>query len=414
MQNLDNAKGLMLRFAERTRIGARTGGQRYLWTDAFAVCNFLGLAEAGGEAALRDTALTLIDDVHRTLGRHRPDEPHPGWLSGLPEAVGEQHPTRGGLRIGKPLPERAPGEPLDRDLEWERDGQYFHYLTRWMHALDQTAWATGDPTFNRWARELAEVAFRTFTYEARPGRARRMHWKMSIDLTRPLVPAMGHHDPLDGYVTLLQLDSSARLFERSPDRDPALWERSPDRDRGPDLGGAIDAFAAMLVDADWTTDDALGLGGLLMDAHRVHQLETLGTAVAPQLLRQLLAGAQAGLAQLLRQAPWLMPAGRRLAFRELGLALGLQAVQALRHSLADDAAVEQRGLRGPLETLTTERALAEHLVTFWSTAESQRSPMWGAHRDINEVMLATALAPAGYLELGSSSHHREAPWKRDG
>jgi hypothetical protein len=41
---------LMSDFAERT--GLATGGpqQRYLWTDAFAVCNFLGLARATGEA----------------------------------------------------------------------------------------------------------------------------------------------------------------------------------------------------------------------------------------------------------------------------------------------------------------------------------------------------------------------------
>jgi hypothetical protein len=51
----------------------------------------------------------------------------------------ETHPTRGGLRIGKQLPERRPGEPYDPQVEWDRDGQYFHYLTKWMHALDQAS-----------------------------------------------------------------------------------------------------------------------------------------------------------------------------------------------------------------------------------------------------------------------------------
>src|SRR5216684_2205383 len=59
---------------------------------------------------------------------------------------------RGGLRIGKKLPERSAGEPFDEQLEWDRDGQYFHYLTKWMHALDQVARSTKQPRFNLWAR----------------------------------------------------------------------------------------------------------------------------------------------------------------------------------------------------------------------------------------------------------------------
>jgi hypothetical protein len=85
------------------------------------------------------------------LGSHRPDDDRTGWLDGASAA----HPTRGGLRIGKHLPERGAGERLDERLEWDRDGQYFHYLTKWMHALDQVSASTGDPRFRVWARELA-------------------------------------------------------------------------------------------------------------------------------------------------------------------------------------------------------------------------------------------------------------------
>ena len=67
-----------------------------------------------------------------------------GWLGGRSEEDGERHPTAGGLRIGKPLPERGAREPIDERLEWDRDGQYFHYLTKWMHALCQAAWFTGE------------------------------------------------------------------------------------------------------------------------------------------------------------------------------------------------------------------------------------------------------------------------------
>ena len=42
----EEASELMMRFAERTGLTSDLPKQRYLWTDAFAVCNFLGLAQA--------------------------------------------------------------------------------------------------------------------------------------------------------------------------------------------------------------------------------------------------------------------------------------------------------------------------------------------------------------------------------
>ena len=109
-----------------------------------------------------------------------------GWISGLSETEGAKHPTSGGLRIGKPLPERRPEEPFDERLEWERDGQYFHYLTKWMHALDRATRATGQPLFAAWARELVQAAHRGFVYGTGPGGRRRMYWQrrcVSVTLT---------------------------------------------------------------------------------------------------------------------------------------------------------------------------------------------------------------------------------------
>ena len=152
------ARELMLQFADRTGITGTRAPRRYLWTDAFAVCNFLGLHAVSDDGSWLDLALRLVDQVHHVLGRHRADDPRQGWISGLDDAQGELHPTIGGLRIGKPLPERSPQEHLDQRLEWERDGQYFHYLTRWMHALHRVALATGELRYARWARELASSA----------------------------------------------------------------------------------------------------------------------------------------------------------------------------------------------------------------------------------------------------------------
>ena len=118
---------IMTEFANLTGLSpVRKDPQRYLWTDAFAVCNFLWLYSQTNDDNYRDLALLLADQVHNTLGRHRDDDPRTGWISGLDEQEGKMHPAKGGLRIGKNMNERSPSDRFDENLEWERDGQYFH------------------------------------------------------------------------------------------------------------------------------------------------------------------------------------------------------------------------------------------------------------------------------------------------
>jgi hypothetical protein len=76
-----SAIDLMGGFAERTGVTSDRPQQRYLWTDSFAVCNFLGLWRATGDDQYRRLALRLVDDVHRVLGRHRGDDQRRGYLS---------------------------------------------------------------------------------------------------------------------------------------------------------------------------------------------------------------------------------------------------------------------------------------------------------------------------------------------
>ena len=45
--------------------------RRYLWTDAFAVCNFLELYSQTKDEKYKEFALRLVDQVHNILGRHR-------------------------------------------------------------------------------------------------------------------------------------------------------------------------------------------------------------------------------------------------------------------------------------------------------------------------------------------------------
>ena len=197
---------LMREFAALTGLSpAGESQRRYLWTDAFAVCNFLELYRQTSDESYRNLALLLVDQVHQILGRHRGDDRRTGWISGLDEREGRLHPTIGGLRIGKKLNERSPVDPFDDQLEWDRDGQYYHYLTKWMHALNRVSAVTGDPMFRRWAIELAQTAHAGFTMVSPSGGQKRMVWKMSIDLTYPLVASMGHHDPLDGLITYREL-----------------------------------------------------------------------------------------------------------------------------------------------------------------------------------------------------------------
>ena len=375
---IQTAARLMDEFAAHTRADAGQPPRRYLWTDGFAVCNYLGLARATGNPVWRQRALALVEEVHHTLGRHRADDRRHGWISGLGEADGEAHPTAGGLRIGKPLPERAPGEPLDERREWDRDGQYFHYLTRWMHALDQLARATREAHYNQWARELDATAFRAFSYIPEPPLpARRMHWKMSIDLSRPLLASMGQHDPLDGYLTTLQLRVTAASLAQAQAQ--------------PDLAEERREYAAMMRRGDWATDDPLGIGGLLVDAWRVQQLSQQDADIEPNLFERLLDAAHSGLAIYLPGGDLQLPARYRLAFRELGLAIGLHAVE--RMQAADP------GQRAQLEGLAQYLPLAGDIEAFWLDPAQRRSATWIEHQDINTVMLATSLVPDGYLDL---------------
>jgi hypothetical protein len=368
---------LMLDFAKRTGLtSSEAAERRYLWTDAFAVCNFLGLERMTGEARYRELALQLIERVHHVLGRHRADDSRTGWISGLAERDAELHPTQGGLRIGKRLPERALNTPFDDRLEWDRDGQYFHYLTKWMHALDQVARTTREPRFNTWSRELAETAHRAFVFGP-PGR-RRMAWKMSIDLSRPLVPSMGQHDPLDGFITCLQLQSTATSLPGAPS--------------GPSLAQTTSDFAAMIQGQRFATVDPLGIGGLLIDACRVAQVSQQTGFAGAELLEALLGAALDGLIGYLGHGELSQPAARRLAFRELGLAIGLGAID----RIASTAGV---GIRARADALARYAPLRLAIESFWLDTEHRRKTTWMDHRDINDVMLATCLVPEGFLLL---------------
>ena len=361
--------------------------KRYLWTDAFAVCNFLELFRRTGDGSCRDLALALVFQVHHTLGRHREDDSRKGWISGLSEEEGEIHPTRGGLRIGKPMNERKAEEPPDEMLEWDRDGQYFHYLTRWMHALNRAALATGDPTYTRWAIELARAAHAAFTYTPVPGEKRRMYWKMSIDLSAPQVLSMGMHDPLDGFVTCQELQTTAELDFASAGL--------------PSLRGEITDFAGICKGSVAPTDDPLGVGSLLSDAARIAQLMKKGGIGSPDLLETVLNAALIGLKSFVKSGTLHLPAAYRLGFRELGLAIGLSGVEMLRQLFDENPEVfgGKNSLGRRVGELEEYLLLGDTISEFWLEGTNRVVPTWQEHAEINNVMLATSLAPREFLTV---------------
>jgi hypothetical protein len=175
---------------------------------------------------------------------------------------------------------------------------------------------------------------------------------------------MGHHDPLDGFVTCVEIEATAAKL--SIEGAPEL---------------AIADYANMLARQDLATEDPLGIGGLLVDASRLAQLEA-----SPRRACELVAAAEVGLRRHARARRWEGPVDRRLAFRELGLAIGLGAAE--------------RTLGRAAAPIREHFPLRARIESFWSDANARKSRTWREHQDINDVMLATSLEPDGFVALG--------------
>ncbi|MBS7609202.1 hypothetical protein KEJ19_01350 [Candidatus Bathyarchaeota archaeon] len=371
------AEEMMEDFAFQTGLSSSKPKRRYLWTDAFAICNFIELYRLTGANRYMNLALDLVNQVHHTLGRHREDDGRKGWISGLSEEEGERHPTKGGLRIGKKLNERKPNEPFDEVLEWERDGQYYHYLTKWMHALNRVSRTTGNPVYNIWAVELAKTAHSAFVYSISSGK-KRMYWKMSIDLSYPLVHAMGQHDPLDGLIAYVDLQLNAS------------------KDSSINLDHEINELISMCEGMELNTSDPLGIGELLCNAYKASQLIP-NKYFNSQLVNNLLKCSEESLEAYVLEDQLELPASYRLAFREFGLSIGLRAVERLKMLMGQRQNLFDKHSKSLIEDLFQYVPLANKIQKFWLKNKGCES--WRKHHDINMVMLATSIIPDGYLKL---------------
>ena len=372
------AQDLMEEFAVSTGLEGDVTPRRYLWTDAFAVCNYLGLYLERREDRYLALARILVDQVHHILGQHREDDVRSGWISGLSPEEGEQHPTAGGLRIGKRLNERASNEPMDTRQEWDRDGQYFHYLTKWMHALQRMTYVTREDCFHRWAVELAITALQKFIHANIHNHQKWIPWKLSIDLTRPHVHSMGQHDAIDGLIACLSLQTKNRT-------DSAV-ERA--------FVAVVSELEEMCQLHQWVTDDVLGIGGLLIGGCHLSQLVFARKMARQDLLFDVAISALASLRYLRIVDVLAQPAERRLAFRELGLSIGLQGVDRMKQLCNGHQVLQEI-----CADIFRHQLIGQQIREYWTVIANRDCQAWQDHEDINQVMLATSLMPDSFLQV---------------
>ncbi|GJJ09236.1 hypothetical protein Clacol_003458 [Clathrus columnatus] len=262
---------------------------RYLWTDAFGVCNFVSLYRITRDSRYLLLAERLVEVVHRILGSTR-DGKRP-----LPRADA-QHPLRGGLRIGK-----LKANGIDSD------GQYYHYLVVWMFALNRLAKVTNKTVYNDLAIELAQVIHRKFVIHE-PNLPPRIMWKMNADLTDALVSKEGSLDAVQGYLAYMLLREANR-------KDPNVLSKEID-----DLKEIINNHPPL---PNRHHKDPLDLGMGLWIAHYFADVQ--GEEWAKTMKTSYVNDADA-LFHLNSFDPEENPLDNRLPFREFGLAMGIACI----------------------------------------------------------------------------------------
>jgi hypothetical protein len=108
-----------------------------------------------------------------------------------------------------------------------------------------------------------------------------------------------------------------------------------------------------------------------------------GAHVDARLINRLLKASTNGSKKFSKQRQLQYPAEHCLAFRKLGLLIGLHAVERMKHPSA--------------KALKPFLPLAMHIEEFWLDPKHQGNKTWTDHLDINEVMLATSLDPDSWF-----------------
>ena len=315
---------------------------RYLWTDAFGVVNFITIAKETWSSKYMTLAKRLVQTVHDVLGRTRDGTAR---LDGSTD----KEPLKGGLRIGKLS-----------DTGNDQDGQYHHYLTMWMFALNRLSVASGSAGYNDLAIQLAKSIHPHFFVHKLMG-SMKMVWQVSVDLKHVLVSSQGHLDPITGFVIY-------RLVQ-----DTAISQGQPHNC----LQQEISDYLQVMGDRGTLhpSDDLLDLGMGLWIAH-IYPEDQWAVALKQEAMskaRDLLDPTNPRLSS----AP-----AQRLAFREFGACLGIQCFDD--HS----ASIELR---------------MKVWLEFWR--HQVQSNVTEPLPPISQVMFSTALVPGGETKPECQTQH---------
>lgn len=333
------AERILEAFAERTGlVGEGDPSARSLRVDAFAVCGFLELHRQTGQRHALELAERLV----------------------LEHAGSEA--------------ERGAGGACEADR------------IEWVHALTRFGGVTRRGSVLRRARELARSVAAALSapppLDALDGLPLPHEEDLRTGRIDPSATTIRARKTLRGLIAMLEVRAASR------------------RDALPDLSDAIAELDARVDGLEWATQDEADLGSLLCAAHALTQwLARRRTVGRARLLERLLESSALGLDAFARSRHLEEPVESRAPDRELALTIGLHAIRPM-SDLLDRA--RRHGLRRSARIASGSRAfvpLSAAIERCWLEEWSRASAWWRPRRDLNDVMLATSLAPGTYLSV---------------
>ncbi|KAI5803492.1 hypothetical protein DFH27DRAFT_652645 [Peziza echinospora] len=346
---------------------------RYLWTDSFAILDFVTLAYLSKYdndqqqpspsplyLSLATRLLTYTTSILSTTHSGPPYTPLPN----------------GGLRIGKPT---AHGP--------DQDGQYYHYLLVYLFTLNRLSLATSHTSHNTRALHLAKHIHKHFTaHTSFPDRP-HITWKLDETLSYPLSGGReGNVDPIMAYSVFRLLQSTGAAAEKE------------NVHLAPEIA-VYESIVKRKVEHGWTSSDMLDIGMTLWSCHWFCGEE--GEEWADMLCETAAECAETILNIKLKKPSLSSPS---LAFRDYGACLGLKCYAS---TLVSSNPAKARKLQ----------ALAEEILESWERRGKEKGGRHRGHKGgvldiddddedeeevwlkpITEVMHCAALVPGAFMK----------------
>jgi len=195
---------------------------------------------------------------------------------------------------------------------------------------------------------------------------------------------MGQHAPLDGFITYNELQNRYKFNINNPNSN---------------IVAEIIDMKTICNGINMITNDPLGIGGLLSDSYRIVQLLISGELNYPELLKRVLNSVSTSLKLYVAENHLTYPSDYRLAFRELGLSIGLKGLKKVMECLKENQFFAKSSFYHQFKPLNEYLYLGNSIEEFWKDKKNRKNTVWRDHNDINTVMLATTIIPEGFLKL---------------